>query len=88
MANVLPNDYEFQKRVAAWNRASTVVGYDARIYRKDSAGFWIKWSDYGNRDAEYGWEVDHIHPLSKGGRDALDNVQALHWRANVAKSDK
>jgi 5-methylcytosine-specific restriction endonuclease McrA len=34
------------------------------------------------------FEVDHIVPLSLGGWDAMDNVQATHKSCNAAKSNK
>ena len=27
------------------------------VWRKDYAGAWIKKSDYGNCDSDYGWEI-------------------------------
>ena len=33
----------------------------------------------------WGGVVDHIHPLSLGGHDTLDNVQAAHRTCNSAK---
>lgn len=32
-------------------------------------------------------EVDHIIPISKGGKTVADNLQTLCWRCNRAKSD-
>lgn len=32
--------------------------------------------------------LDHIVPLSKGGTHTFDNVQAAHWRCNMAKGDR
>ena len=33
-------------------------------------------------------EIDHIHPLSKGGITAEDNLQTLCWRCNRSKGAK
>lgn len=33
-------------------------------------------------------EVDHIVPISKGGKTEADNLQTLCWRCNRAKSDR
>ena len=33
------------------------------------------------------FQVDHIFPLARGGRNANDNIWALYWGANKAKSD-
>ena len=37
--------------------------------------------------AERTLEVDHIHPVSKGGNDTLENLRALCRECNVGKSD-
>lgn len=56
-------------------------------YRKDQCGAWIKRPDYGNRNSLYGWEIDHIKPLSNGGSDDISNLRPLHWKNNAAKAD-
>lgn len=33
-------------------------------------------------------EVDHIIPISKGGKTEPDNLQTLCWKCNRAKSNK
>lgn len=33
-------------------------------------------------------EVDHIVPISKGGKTDASNLQTLRWRCNRAKSNK
>ena len=33
-------------------------------------------------------EIDHIIPVSKGGRTVEDNLQTLCWKCNRAKSNK
>jgi hypothetical protein len=36
------------------------------VPRLDDNGQLIKKNEYGNRQSQYGWEEDHIAPLSKG----------------------
>ena len=71
------------RRFAAWQKGYAVDGYDPREWRVDEHGYWIRWSDYGDRNSPYGWEIDHIVPRSLGGTGVIDNLRPLHWWANV-----
>ena len=71
----------------AWEKASTVRRKDPDTWRKDDKRNLIRKGSYGTQ-GEYGWEVDHKNPISKGGTDSLRNLQALHWEANREKGAK
>ncbi len=71
----------------AWEKAKTIRGKNADTWRRDSEGRKIRQGSYGT-NGKYGWEVDHIKPKSKGGSDKPRNIQALHWKENLKKSDK
>jgi hypothetical protein len=40
------------------------------------------------RTHRLGLTVDHVIPLSKGGKDEMDNLRPAHWICNILKSDK
>lgn len=67
-----------------WRKGTVVPGNDSRIWRKDQCGAWIKRSEYGNRNSQFGWEIDHIDP---DGPDTLSNLRPLQWKNNVATGD-
>jgi 5-methylcytosine-specific restriction endonuclease McrA len=43
-------------------------------------------SKYG-QTTQFGWEIDHTRPVSKGGTDDLANLQPLQWENNRHKGD-
>lgn len=72
---------------SVWNKALIDPNNDPNVFRKDYAGAWIRRDQYGERDAKYGWEIDHMKPLAKGGSDSIENLVPLHWENNAQKSD-
>lgn len=72
---------------AVWQKATMVVGYNSSLIRKDACGAWIYRSEYGNVNSQYGWEIDHIKPVAKGGLTIISNLQPLQWGNNRHKSD-
>lgn len=74
-------------RIAVWRKALVVPGADPSLMRKDSCGAWMKWADYGQKTSEFGWEIDHVVPVARGGSDSLENLQPLQWQNNRHKGD-
>ena len=72
---------------AVWNKGRVIDGYDRNAWRYDITGKPMKYSDYGNVSSHYGWEVDHMKPVAKGGTDDLANLQPLQWANNRSKGD-
>lgn len=80
---ILMHQIEEVNKQTVWEKAREVYGFDPNIWRKDKFGYWIQYSDYANRQSEYGWEKHHIFPKSLGGSDKLYNIEPLHWRNNL-----
>ena len=72
---------------AVWGKAKDIPNYNLAVWRQDPCGKPIKRSDHGDTKSQYGWEIDHIKPVAKGGADDLANLQALQWENNRTKGD-
>jgi hypothetical protein len=77
----LANPTEYQRKLAAWEKAAPIPGYDPVVVRIDCDGRIIFWSEYGLR-SDYGWQIDHIIPVALNGSDGLFNLRARHWLGN------
>ncbi|MBY3255603.1 HNH endonuclease [Rhizobium laguerreae] len=75
---------EYFRRLEVWGKLEHHATLDPREWRNDAHGRLIRFSDYGRRDSDYGWELDHYPvPKALGGSDDLSNIRALHWRGNA-----
>ena len=70
----------------AWEKAKEISGKNPDAWRKDIGGNTIRKASYGTQ-GQYGWELDHKYPQSRGGSDNQRNIQALYWQDNRKKSD-
>ncbi len=80
------SNYSEAKLNQIWEKATIVNEVEKNVWRKDYAGAWINKDQYG-KETDFGWEVDHAKPESKGGSDDINNLVPLHWRNNRTKSD-
>ena len=53
----------------AWSEAKPIRGKNSETWRRDPFGNMIRRGSYGTH-GEYGWELDHNKPKSKGGSNA------------------
>lgn len=80
---------EIQK---VWEKAMVVDGYDKDVYRQDVCGAWIQRNQYGTAKTNeshtsFTWQIDHVKPESKGGKDVLSNVRPLQWYNNDVRQN-
>lgn len=78
--------YDHATLSAIWAKGQVAPGNDPNVFRKDTYGTWMRWDQYG-KTSQYGWEVDHIVPLTRNGSESLSNLQPLQWENNRKKSD-
>lgn len=83
-----------QIKEAIWRKMSTPLGKDSAKFKLDACGALIEWDRYGDRQSDYGWEVDHVVPKSllqelgvpEDEYDDEDNLRPMHWKNNDSKS--
>jgi hypothetical protein len=66
---------------AVWKKGKIIRGYDSNEWRKDIYGNMIRYIDHG-KATEYGWDIDHYIPKSKGGSDDITNLHPVQYSKN------
>lgn len=69
-----------------WYKAKKIRGKDPELYRQDPYRNHMYWYSYG-KSTPMGWDLDHIKPKSKGGKDTVQNFQALNTSVNRSKGN-
>ena len=76
-------DLNRETAMRLWNKS---FGKESKV--TDFAGRMIAKGAYNDRNSEFGWNVDHILPQSKGGVTADHNLVCCHILTNDEKADK
>lgn len=76
-------DLNRETAMRLWNKS---FGNETKV--KDFTGREIAKGAYNDRNSEYGWNVDHILPQSRGGKTADYNLVCCHILTNDEKADK
>ena len=77
----------------AWSAARILKEYDSSRIRLDACDALIAYDDFNNVDSMFGWEIDHIFPVSRLRELNVSeelwnhplNIRALHWKNNWSK---
>lgn len=76
-------DLNRETAMRLWNKA---FGKETKV--QDFAGRTIAKGAYNDRNSDFGWNVDHILPQSKGGLTADHNLVCCHIQTNDEKANK
>ena len=80
------NNFMDLNRETAMRLWSKTYGKATKV--KDFTGREIAKGAYNDRNSEFGWNVDHILPQSRGGKTADHNLICCHILTNDEKADK
>lgn len=69
--------------LSLWER-----NYGRDVRADDYAGRPMDKAAYGDRNSDYGWNIDHICPVSKGGKTVPNNLICCNIQTNDEKADK
>lgn len=86
-SDVNGNPFVSESVKKVWEKGRIIPTFSKDLWRWDICGNVIFWPEYGNRQSSFGWEIDHIIPVEKGGTDDLINLQPLQWNCNVEKGN-
>ncbi len=74
-------------KLTIWRKGREIPDFDSNLWRYDVCGNPMKFTEHGNTQSKYGWEIDHMYPSARGGTTTIQNLQPLQWENNIAKAD-
>lgn len=80
-------NFSANQKQMVWEKLSKIPNEDPSKFRYDGCGAKLKFDDYDNLNSDFGWNIDHKLPLSKGGNNHPLNLHALHYKNNEKKAD-
>jgi hypothetical protein len=73
--------------LAAWNQGQIAERFNPDKWRKDPCGAWIARQQFGNKQSNFGWEIDAV-ALEAGGVNGSSSVlRPLQWKNASAKTN-
>ncbi|WHQ36455.1 hypothetical protein [Spiroplasma sp. SV19] len=69
---------------AIWDNTARGGGRNNLLFRRDIAGAFIKLGEL-NKETEFGWVIEPLLPLEKGGKLEVNNCFAMHWKNAKAR---
>ena len=63
------------EKISVWQKGTIILGHDSNEWRADFQGKIIRFSDHGDRNSNYGWEIGHIVDRAFGGNDHISNLR-------------
>ena len=85
----LSKDFAIQFWEAVYGSEELVSDcFGDKIYKEDYGNTTQKRRILGGESFFYGWTIDHILHISKGGDNSLNNLEIMHWLNNAEKADK
>lgn len=80
--------YTDDEKDKIWAKARTgtnsETGQTGTGWAFDAYGALMSYEEYGNRDSNFGWEIDHRDETPDN--DALSNLRPLFWGNNCARN--
>jgi hypothetical protein len=60
-----------------WAHGRAMPDADPSTWRQDACGAWIRRSQFGHEQAEFGWTIVNV---SAGAPDTAEHLRPFHWQ--------